>query len=155
MYYWAGRALGSLIEAVTSPASPDVLQIPLDVHACVLLLIPLTNCFACMTRTQFISKVAPLFAVTQRRFSGHDFSLGWVLENLKPSTLQERPGQAATEEMQTGGLSLMGWLTGMQAPRGWIQPADVFHLALHYFLKISCLRFATTLRFHLLVPSPH
>jgi len=68
-----------------------------------------------MTRTQFISKVAPLFAVTWRRFNGHDFSLGWVLENFKPSALQEKTGQAATEEMQTGGLSQMVWLSNWHA----------------------------------------
>lgn len=36
-----------------------------------------------------------------------DFSLGRVLEVVKANTRQEEPGQAATEEIQTGGLSQM------------------------------------------------
>lgn len=52
-------------------------------------------------------KVALLFAVTQRRFNGSEFFLGWVLESFKPNALQEKAGQAATEEIQTGGWSQM------------------------------------------------
>lgn len=132
---------------------PDVLG-----HTCcVLLLILLTNRLACMTRTQFISKVAPLFAVTWRRFNGHDFSLGWVLENFKPSALQEKTGQAATEEMQTGGLSQMVWLSnwhegspeaGFSLQRGFFWPYSISK-------KMSCHHFVTILPFHLLIPSPH
>lgn len=45
--------------------------------------------------------------MTWRKFDGHDFFLGWVVESFKPSTLQEKTGQAATKEIQRGGLSQM------------------------------------------------
>lgn len=38
-------------------------------------------------------------------FICYDYSLGRVLESIRPNTLQEKTGQAATEEIQTGGVS--------------------------------------------------
>ena len=112
---WALWAQSSLIKAALSDASPDVL----GHKSCVL---P-TNHFACMRWTHFIAKVAPFFAVTWRRLNGHEIFLGWALESSKPSALQEKTGQVASEEIQPGGLSQMVKLCNCRAeqqPRGWV-----------------------------------
>lgn len=93
-----------------SRCPPDVLG-----HTCCVLLILLKNRFARMTQTPFIFRAVPLFAVTWVKFKGHDFSLGWVLENFKPNALQAKTGQAATEETQVGGLSQVVWLCNWHA----------------------------------------
>lgn len=96
-------SIGQLNQGCSAQRLPHVLG-----HTnCGRLLSLLTDHFACMRWTHFAFKVAPLFAVTWRRFSGREFFLGWVLERFKPNALQEKTGQVATEEIQPGGLSQM------------------------------------------------
>lgn len=112
---WAQWALGSLIKAAMSDASQDVPQMSLDIHVVFCCWFYWQIALPVWDQTPFIFKVVPLFAVTWRRFNGHDLSLGWVLKNFSPNALQEKTGQAATEETQVGGLSQMVWLYNWQA----------------------------------------
>lgn len=79
------------------------------------------------------------------------------MENFKPNSLQEKTGQAAAEEMQTGGLSQTVWLSDWHvgSPEAGVSLQRCFIWSYSIFKKMLCLQFATVLPLHLLIPSPH
>lgn len=94
---WAHPALGSLLKAVPGP-----LQVS---SRC-----PRTHmlCSAADSTDQSLCLDEMDMVYVQSGFLiCCDFSLGRVLEIVKPDTRQEKTGQAAPEEIQTGGLSQM------------------------------------------------